>query len=428
LSKQSFLLACSPVIAIFVTAGTVSAITYRATPLQRYGDGSAAYGIYGGVAVGSNTQDLFGPSHAIQWSTSGGSVDLNPAGYYGSVAYNVSGTNQVGGAYVEQYSNAHATYWQGTAASAVDLNPAGFDYSNAYGVSDTQQVGFGFGASTNRATHALLWSGTAASAIDLNPGGSFESTAYGVADGHQVGYGGGDVTGNNPHALVWSGSAESYIDLNPTGFQASTAYGISGGNVGGWVSGATTGNNAHAALWHGSADSFDDLNPTGFVRSVIKSVAGNFQAGSGYTDRPDHSHALIWNGSADSVVDLHSAIQQLFPQAEYSEASAVDSAGNVVLTVGYFPAHAVLLRPVTDFNQNGTTDTADFVLWRKQLGTSYKPNDFNYWRAHFGETAFGGGLQARFGVPEPNASILFPVALAAFAMLNGRQHKSLTSR
>jgi hypothetical protein len=165
------------------------------------------------------------------------------------------------------------------------------------------------------------------------------------------------------------------------------------------------------------------------VWSAITSVAGNCEAGLGYSDQPDHSHALVWNGTADSVVDLHSAIQQLFPQAQYSKANAVDSAGNVVVTVSGFPARAVLLTPVTDFNQNNATDAADFVLWRKQLGTNYAPNDYNYWRAHFGEVALGGGGAASlFGVPEPNTSILFLIAFGAFLALNGCRRTQILRR
>jgi hypothetical protein len=40
-----------------------------------------------------------------------------------------------------------------------------------------------------------------------------------------------------------------------------------------------------------------------------------------------------------------------------------------------------------DFNVDGRVDAADYVVWRKGLGTIYTSSDINMWRAHFGETA-----------------------------------------
>jgi hypothetical protein len=43
-----------------------------------------------------------------------------------------------------------------------------------------------------------------------------------------------------------------------------------------------------------------------------------------------------------------------------------------------------------DFNLDGIVDAADYVLWRKGLGTIFSQNDYEVWRAHFGETLAGG--------------------------------------
>ena len=40
-----------------------------------------------------------------------------------------------------------------------------------------------------------------------------------------------------------------------------------------------------------------------------------------------------------------------------------------------------------DFNQDGTVDAADFVVWRKGLGTTYTQSDYAIWRANFGHSA-----------------------------------------
>ena len=102
--------------------------------------------------------------------------------------------------------------WSGTAESYVDLNPTGFDKSVAFNVSGGQQVGYGSGSATGD-QHAALWSGTPESYVDLHPTGFDYSVAYGVSGGQQVGCGRVSATGVM-HALLWSGAAESYVDLS----------------------------------------------------------------------------------------------------------------------------------------------------------------------------------------------------------------------
>ena len=57
-----------------------------------------------------------------------------------------------------------------------------------------------------------------------------------------------------------------------------------------------------------------------------------------------------------------------------------------------------------DFNLDGAVNAADYVVWRKGLGTTYTPADFIEWRMHFGETA-GAGSGA--SVPEPGRTALW---------------------
>ncbi len=55
-----------------------------------------------------------------------------------------------------------------------------------------------------------------------------------------------------------------------------------------------------------------------------------------------------------------------------------------------------------DYNQNGIVDAADYVVWRKGLGTLYTQNDYDVWRVHFGQTAGSGvGASANAAAPEP---------------------------
>jgi hypothetical protein len=43
-----------------------------------------------------------------------------------------------------------------------------------------------------------------------------------------------------------------------------------------------------------------------------------------------------------------------------------------------------------DYSNDGKVDAADYVIWRKGLGTTYTQNDYNVLRTHFGQTTGGG--------------------------------------
>jgi hypothetical protein len=65
-----------------------------------------------------------------------------------------------------------------------------------------------------------------------------------------------------------------------------------------------------------------------------------------------------------------------------------------------------------DYNQDGIVNAADYVVWRKGLGTNYVQNDYNVWRAHFGESAgSGSNTVMSVTVPEPSTDDLIAVSL-----------------
>jgi hypothetical protein len=75
-----------------------------------------------------------------------------------------------------------------------------------------------------------------------------------------------------------------------------------------------------------------------------------------------------------------------------------------------------------DYNQDGSVDAADYVVWRKNEGTTNPlPNDpiggtididqYNQWRTHFGETGGAGSVaSANATAPEPSTLIMLIVA------------------
>jgi fibronectin-binding autotransporter adhesin len=79
-----------------------------------------------------------------------------------------------------------------------------------------------------------------------------------------------------------------------------------------------------------------------------------------------------------------------------------------------------------DYNNNGTVDAGDYVVWRKggplanDPTPGVQPSDYGFWRAHFGSPpGAGAGLQSGSAVPEPATLIL---AAPWFALLlSGRR-------
>ncbi|MEX2306369.1 MAG: pentapeptide repeat-containing protein [Pirellulales bacterium] len=74
-----------------------------------------------------------------------------------------------------------------------------------------------------------------------------------------------------------------------------------------------------------------------------------------------------------------------------------------------------------DFNHDGTVDAADYVVWRKGLGTTHTQNDYTIWRAHFGQTAGTGsgatGSASAPAAPEPASLVLFLLSSIALILV-----------
>jgi probable HAF family extracellular repeat protein len=213
-------------------------------------------------------------------------------------------------------------------------------------------------------------------------------------------------------------------------------------NAGGQVAGFsyTTGHSDyHAFLWtpttpNSTSGSMLDLGTLGGLNSYSYSVgAGGQVVGvSEVQITSGRTHAFLYtNGTG--MVDLNTLINPLSGW-ELTDAADVNDAGQItgqgLINNQY---HAYLLTPVQipgDFNNDGRVDAADYVVWRKGLGTTYTQNDYNVWRAHFGQTFFTGGPGATAGssnnaVPEPTTSMLFVFAVVTLHLI--RRPKSASS-
>jgi hypothetical protein len=86
--------------------------------------------------------------------------------------------------------------------------------------------------------------------------------------------------------------------------------------------------------------------------------------------------------------------------------------------------------PVTpgDYNRDATVDAADYVVWRKGLGTTYTQADYDVWRANFGQTIGSGGALPSadplpIAVPEPATLTLMVMAIVVYC---ARRRSSLS--
>ncbi len=86
-----------------------------------------------------------------------------------------------------------------------------------------------------------------------------------------------------------------------------------------------------------------------------------------------------------------------------------------------------------DYNENGVVDAADYVVWRKNNGTSFQlsnevsgttpgqvtQEDYNAWRARFGNTSGSGALNGAV-IPEPATWLLGMIICAALVAIRSR--------
>jgi hypothetical protein len=98
-----------------------------------------------------------------------------------------------------------------------------------------------------------------------------------------------------------------------------------------------------------------------------------------------------------------------------------DNYGHPTTALHRVIAEAATFIPVTpgDYNRDGTVDTADYVVWRKGLGTTYTQADYDVWRANFGQTVGSGGALPSVdplpAVPEPSTALVVFVGSLALA-------------
>jgi hypothetical protein len=160
---------------------------------------------------------------------------------------------------------------------------------------------------------------------------------------------------------------------------------------------------------------------------LILSVAGALPNSDTLPDRKFMSYQYD-NASGDFI------IQSRELTATNDPANSQNQFGDVLSLrdVDFYFAWVSFTNPLAlgisgDYNNNGTVDAADYVVWRENLNASVTlPNDttpgtvqqadYDVWRANFGRSSTGAlGASVTQGVPEPASLLLSAISLGLIA-------------
>jgi hypothetical protein len=99
-----------------------------------------------------------------------------------------------------------------------------------------------------------------------------------------------------------------------------------------------------------------------------------------------------------------------------TDSNHFDSTGLRVVGQRFADAYLAIVpsSPSGDFNQDGTVDASDYVVWRKGLGTTYTDGDYDLWHAHFGVTAGSGATLP--SVAPPSAKVPEPWTVSVLSV------------
>jgi probable HAF family extracellular repeat protein len=392
--------------------------------------------------------------NAFRWTEDGGMVSLgtlseaslatssaSAASADGSTVVGSSGVFNTRGSRPQLANDAFR--WR----SGPGLVGLGAATTSAQDVSANGRVIVGTGSS-NEGTEAFRWrQGSGRTGLGDLPGGTFGSFANGVsADGSVVV--GSSFTDAGNEAFRWT-QASAMVGLGDLAGGAFESLAIDVSANGDVVVGRGTSEaGSEAFRWtQGSGMlGLGDL-PGGAFFSFADEVSADGAVVVGFGTTDAGSEAFIWDAAhgmrnlRDVLVNQHGLGNSLVGWTLYS-ATGVSADGQVIVGTGRNPdgfteAWRARLGPEPalpgDYNRDGTIDAADYVVWRKGLGTIYTAAGYDDWRAHFGTVSPGigaGGDAAELlsradwlssAVPETSTLWLSAIAAFGLAMRNRPQ-------
>jgi probable HAF family extracellular repeat protein len=378
---------------------------------------------------------------AFRWTRADGMIGLGdlPGGIYESEANDISADGSVIVGFSSSASGEEAFRWtsNGGMVRLGDL-PGGLFQSDAHGVSADGAIVVGIGNSAS-GLEAFRWTagGGMVGLGDL-PGGIFQSTGEGISANGSVIVGVGNLDlesflGVEAYRWTTGGGMVGLGDL-PGGTFASAAYRVSAdGSVVVGEGRSASGSEGFRWTASGGMVGLGDL-PGGPFESIAWDVSadGSVVVGVGNLDLESFlGEAFRWT-SDDGMQNLRelliaSGATELTGWT-LTHAQAVSADGHTIVGWGINPlgqSEAWLARLdfdpqlAGDFNDDGIVDAADYVVWRKGLGTTHTQNDYDTWRANFGKTVGSGAALPSAepvpAIPEPSTALVVFVGSLALA-------------
>jgi hypothetical protein len=372
---------------------------------------------------------------AVRWDAAGNATELGNISSYTAG----SGSESYAVATSEAYSinNAGMAVGYGTIYDAMGTSKGNRAVRwNAAGVvTELGHLGTGISALTNSAAWAINEAGVAV-------GFATKFDAAGLNDGQR--------------AVRWNAGSTAAIELDVLGTDAngstfSKAYTVNEiGTAVGWLDkydaqGIHQG--TRAVVWNPAGQ----VTELGLLAGASSSKAfdiNDLGVAVGLTQAGESSAAVYWNANG-SAVDLNTRIA---PGSGWhlEQALAISDTGWVA-GIGKFddgpggaaaPYDRVFMLQVpievalpSDYNVDGKVDAADYVIWRKRLGTfaalpndttpgSVQSVDYSAWRANFGRTTGAGSAVVSTSVPEPATSACAAIFVVAIVVRGGAHRRA----
>jgi hypothetical protein len=254
------------------------------------------------------------------------------------------------------------------------------------------------------AVHGALLDGETWQTLDYP--GSNQTLIYGIDGSTVVGLYGPLGSHNG---FMYDGV--SWTELNYPGARTTAPRGISGSKIVGLYQDLSAG--FHSFLRNGTT--WTEIAFPGADWTNALDIDGDNIVGSYFKD--DAFHGYLFDGVHWTTLDFPTALgTQIYSIAGEKVVGVVTEESG--LQHGFIARVSSLdtFASVGDFNEDHIVDAADYVVWRQGLGSIYLPEQYDVWRAHFGQSVSdGSGSIASLGaVPEPSALLLIGPAASLF--------------
>jgi hypothetical protein len=252
-------------------------------------------------------------------------------------------------------------------------------------------------------------------AVSIDPTGTFVTSGIEQvisADGSVVAF------RSTPPIPLGTGAFSIYAHNLLTNTTALVSVNSAGASANGYCANPSISADGNIIAFHSQATNLSSLKTNGnyddvFARDLFTGttylLSSNVDGGS--SGNEDSAYGLVV--SADGRVVVFSSDASNLVQGDTNSSTDVFAA--TIPNVS---------RQLGDFNQNGVVDAADYVLWRRQLGTtgvtpysgadgsgngSVGPEDYGVWREHFGQTSPSPAAGSSLGSATASAGSVAPI-------------------